>query len=104
MIKVGGVNLEINTYPEMDAKIKDILRIGGTQSGLYAAQRIEDLEKEIERLSDALKGAKVVVEHAKEQIDVTQDRNAKLEKEIEELKEEKSFFVKAYTEKIMAES
>ena len=28
--------MEINTYPEMDAKIKDILRIGSSQSGLYA--------------------------------------------------------------------
>ncbi|WP_158318898.1 hypothetical protein [Robertmurraya kyonggiensis] len=42
--------MEVKTYPEMDAKIKDILRIGGSRSGLYAAQRIEDLEKEVERL------------------------------------------------------
>lgn len=39
----------ILTYTEMNDKIKDILRIGGTPSGLYAAQRIEELERYIEK-------------------------------------------------------
>lgn len=34
-------------YPEMNEKIKDILRIGNNPIGLYAAEYIEKLEKEI---------------------------------------------------------
>jgi hypothetical protein len=36
---------EIHTYPEMSAKIKDLLRIGEQPICLYAAKRIEELEE-----------------------------------------------------------
>lgn len=36
------------TYPEMNAKIVGILRIGDSQPDHYAAQRIEELEAELE--------------------------------------------------------
>lgn len=39
---------EIRTYPEMNEKIKDILRIDSDPFYLYVAQRIEDLEQEVE--------------------------------------------------------
>lgn len=42
--------MSINTYPEMNREIKKLLRLGGSNSGLYAAQRIEELEREVERL------------------------------------------------------
>lgn len=34
-------------YPEMNEKIKDILRVGGEPYLLYAAEYIDKLEKEI---------------------------------------------------------
>lgn len=36
--------MEIHTYPEMNQKIKDILRLGDDPMCLYAAERIEELE------------------------------------------------------------
>lgn len=47
---------EINLYPEMDAKIVELLRFGGRPSGLYAAARIEELERQLreEREASAL--------------------------------------------------
>lgn len=36
--------MEIHTYPEMNQKIKDILRLGEEPMLLYAAARIEELE------------------------------------------------------------
>ncbi len=45
---------EIHTYPEMDAKLVKILRISENPTSLYAAQRIEELETENQRLRDAL--------------------------------------------------
>ena len=36
--------MEIHTYPEMNQKIKDILRLGDDPMCLYAAARIEELE------------------------------------------------------------
>lgn len=43
---INGITL----YPEMNAKIKDILRLGNDPACLYAAARIEQLEKELEQL------------------------------------------------------
>lgn len=43
---INGITL----YPEMNAKIKDILRLGNDPVCLYAAARIEQLEKELEWL------------------------------------------------------
>lgn len=40
----------ITLYPEMNTKIKDILRLGNDPVCLYAAARIEQLEKELEQL------------------------------------------------------
>lgn len=37
-------SMEIHTYPEMNQKIKDILRLGDDPMCLYAAERIEELE------------------------------------------------------------
>lgn len=48
--------MHITLYPEMDAKIKELLRIGDDPYCWYAAARIEQLEKELEQL----KGNKVV--------------------------------------------
>jgi len=52
----------ITTYPEMNDQIKDILKFSANPASLYAAQRIEELEKAnrllVERekkLVDALK-------------------------------------------------
>lgn len=39
----------ITLYPEMNAKIKDILRVSNDPVCLYAAARIEQLERELER-------------------------------------------------------
>lgn len=39
------VSEQMNTYPEMNAKIVGILRASGDPTCLYAAQRIEELEK-----------------------------------------------------------
>ena len=35
----------MNTYPEMNEKIVDILRVSGTPTDMYAAQYIEELQK-----------------------------------------------------------
>ena len=43
------------TYPEMNTKIVGILRWGGDDPmALYAAQRIEELEAEVEQLQHEL--------------------------------------------------
>lgn len=50
-----GVNLvseqskRCNTYPEMNHKIVAILRVGDNHPSLYAAQRIEELEEQLEQ-------------------------------------------------------
>lgn len=43
---INGITL----YPEMNAKIKDILRVGNDPVCLYAAARIEQLEMEVQGL------------------------------------------------------
>lgn len=40
----------VHCYPEMNARIVELLRISGSPIHLYAAQRIEDLEREVVRL------------------------------------------------------
>lgn len=48
--------MTIKTYPEMNARIVDILRIDfGSPMLLYAAQRIEELEAKVERLRTSLR-------------------------------------------------
>lgn len=42
--------MHIELYPEMNAKIKEILRTGQAPYCWYAAARIEQLEKELEQL------------------------------------------------------
>lgn len=49
-----NVNPVIKTYPEMNVKVVDLLRIGGEFNELYAAQRIEELEAENAALKDKL--------------------------------------------------
>ena len=44
-------------YPEMNEKIKDILRIGGEPYLLYAAEYIEKLEKQLSLAIAGLKEA-----------------------------------------------
>ncbi len=51
----------INLYPEMNEKIADILRLGGSFGGMYAAARIEQLEAE---LTEARSAAKELAEVA----------------------------------------
>ena len=46
---------EITLYPEMNAKIKDILRLGNDSVCLYAAARIEQLEMEDKELQKGMK-------------------------------------------------
>ena len=46
--------MTIETYPEMDAKIVDILCSYGNPVMLYAAQRIEELEAGVKRLRGSL--------------------------------------------------
>ena len=43
-------NPAIKTYPEMNKKIVELLRIGGSNSDLYAAKRIEELETLVREL------------------------------------------------------
>ena len=55
--------MTIETYPEMNAKIVELLRWDADDPmSLYAAQRIEELEAEIKRLQVRLKifGANVL--------------------------------------------
>lgn len=48
--------MKIKTYPEMNEKIVDILRISDAPDKLYAAQYIEDtLRAENEKLKEALR-------------------------------------------------
>lgn len=42
--------MDVKTYPEMDIRIKSILRTGNEPHCLYAAQRIEELESYLEKL------------------------------------------------------
>ncbi|MEW6573154.1 MAG: hypothetical protein AB1374_05925 [Bacillota bacterium] len=42
------------TYPEMNAKITDMLRRDGSEYALYAAARIEELEGQVKDLRDTL--------------------------------------------------
>lgn len=44
-------NVVIICYPEMNDKIIELLRMSGDAISLYAAQRIEDLEKQIDKSS-----------------------------------------------------
>lgn len=46
---------EIKTYDEMNKKLVGILRVSDELSPLYAAQRIEELEKENAELKNALR-------------------------------------------------
>ena len=43
--------MQINTYKKMNEEIKNILRVGESPTGLYAAQRIEELEEEVVNLT-----------------------------------------------------
>lgn len=45
--------MHITLYPEMDAKIKELLRIGDDPYCWYAAARIQQLEKELEQLKES---------------------------------------------------
>ncbi|MFA1821184.1 hypothetical protein ACDX78_13590 [Virgibacillus oceani] len=45
---------EINTYPEMNETIKDILRLSDEQHDQYILKRIIELEEENERYKQAL--------------------------------------------------
>ena len=45
----------MNTYPEMNAKIIDLLRLSDDPKCLYAAERIEALERENADLREALR-------------------------------------------------
>lgn len=44
----------LETYPEMNEKIKEILRTEGSPHALYAAARIEELEERVQLLQEAL--------------------------------------------------
>lgn len=44
----------LETYPEMNEKTKEILRIEGSPHALYAAARIEELEGQVKDLRDTL--------------------------------------------------
>ena len=46
--------MEIKTYKEMNDKIKDILKLGGRPECLYAAERIKELEEEVQRLTEKI--------------------------------------------------
>lgn len=48
------VVLKIKTYPEMNERIKDLLRTDGSPHALYAAARIEELEERVQLLQEAL--------------------------------------------------
>lgn len=41
---------EITTYPDMNARIVELLRLGGSAPELYAATRIEELEAQVANL------------------------------------------------------
>lgn len=51
----------IKTYPEMNAKIVEYLRISDQGIDLYAAQRIEELESKVEEMQKTLEEIKVQI-------------------------------------------
>lgn len=48
-------HIKINTYPEMNKKIVEYLRIGESQVDMYAAARIEELEEQLKQAVGLLK-------------------------------------------------
>ena len=54
---------EIHTYPEMNAKISGILRISDNPADLYAAQYIDELRAENEKLLYRCKQAEELIDH-----------------------------------------
>ena len=57
--------MEIHTYPEMNQKIKDILRLGDDPMCLYAAARIEELETLLAAAVKEARSLREVLERAK---------------------------------------
>lgn len=47
----------MTTYDRMDRRIVELLRLRGEPASLYAAQRIENLEREVACLRDKLPDA-----------------------------------------------
>jgi hypothetical protein len=60
--------VKVNTYPEMNAKIADLLKMGDNYTDLYAAQYIEELQTEVERLRDQLKASIELTKIREEQL------------------------------------
>lgn len=54
--------MEIHTYPEMNAKIVGILRVSDSPVMLYAAQRIEELERFARRVAYEVVGPVMATE------------------------------------------
>ncbi|MEW6772319.1 MAG: hypothetical protein AB1330_13230, partial [Bacillota bacterium] len=44
----------LKTYPEMNERIKDLLRTDGSPHAFYAAARIEELEERVRLLQETL--------------------------------------------------
>lgn len=59
---------KITTYPEMNEQIVKLLRVAGKRTGLYAAQRIEELEGNIERLQLQLQHSEQVLTRREDQL------------------------------------
>jgi hypothetical protein len=67
------------TYPEMNAKIADLLKMGDNYTDQYAAQYIEELQAEAERLHERLHKADGMAN----EINVLAKENRKLQAEVE---------------------
>lgn len=64
----------MKTYPEMNAVVKELLRLDGSDYAVYAAQRIEELETEVQRLRTVVQAAQLYLD-AKERLDVHLERH-----------------------------
>lgn len=77
----------MKTYPAMNAKIVDLLRLRDDPVSLYAAARIEELEKKIAELTTDLYERDMAMQNESEALGSAEIAAAKLEQENAALKE-----------------
>lgn len=73
----------MKTYPEMNAKIVDLLRMSENPRCLYAAARIEELEKKIAALMADLHERDLALQVESEALGCADDRAEQLEQALD---------------------
>lgn len=63
--------MEVKTYPEMNARIKNILVLSGSPTDLYAAKRIEELEQKNEEYMQIMCQVKAEVDEFMSLLDIS---------------------------------